>query len=430
MVFNKNLLAFSFVTCTMAISCKAMEDDIYTKKLKEVLSKIPNISKILPPVKQYVAKMKDVTERYKDVFKEISETEAQQRIDKAKQEALNFYAEIFGVKPSEVEKYRNNFTTAQYLTWVAKEVINNGDYRFATTEEELILGSELLFGDEVSDEEKCYLLDCFSLNSANAFPSLEKVSELCKIRCMYNCPNFEALIVHETGHVLDYAYRALRNIRSKTMDPENLLLCEEAVSVFFETMYLIKNDRRFILEWLVDLYKISFTEDYIECVEKRGIHDKENDPDTYEKVSTLSAWVCYNPMNGFSTENLTQFKTETLKEYPELSFVFDLWDKQTEKIGLTPGIIHRLTIPLLPTTGIHHVLEIYKQGAKKLPTDITAGKLSQYVKYVPHAYRTLKIYDHLNSSKSVFVELDNIVKNVPDIMSAKELKDFLKLIGL
>lgn len=418
MTFNKKFLVFPLVTSIVAVDCGATE---------ELLAKIPDVSKILPPVEQYIAKMKDVTERYKDVFKEMSDTEAKQRIENAKQKALNFYAKIFGVKLSEVEKYSPNFTTEHTLTWVAKEVINNGQYEFATNEDELLLHSDM---DALHAEERDDLIECFNSDSKKAFPSLDKVSKLCRIRCMYNCPNFESIIVHETGHVLDYAYRALLKIRNKTMGPENSLLCEEAVSVFFETMYLNKNDRAFIPEWLVDLYEISFTESYIECVAKRGIHDKENDQETYQKVSELSNCVCYNPMNGFSTENLTQFKTETLKEYPELSFVFDLWDKQTEKIELTPGPIHNLTKPLLPTTGIHHVLEIYKQGCKKLHPDITAGKLSQYVKYVPHAYRTLKIYDNINSSKSVLFELDKIVKTVPDIMSENALKDFIKLIGL
>ncbi len=425
--FNKSLFTLSFVACTAAINCNATENDIKDTKLELSAKQIPDVSKILPPIGQYVEKMKNVTERYKDVFNKMSETEVQKRVENAKQKALNFYADIFGVELSEVTEYNTNFTTEQTLIWIAKEVINNGQYEFATNEDELLLHSDM---DALHAEERDDLIECFNSDSKKAFPSLDKVSELCKIRCMYNSPNFAAIIVHETGHVLDYAYRVLLKIRNKTMGPENSLLCEEAISVFFETIYQLKNDRDFILERLTDLYQICFEQAYVECIKKRSIQDKLHAPDTYQKVSKLSNWVCYNPMNGFSTENFTQFKTETLKEYPELSFVFDLWDKQTEKIGLTPGIIHRLTIPLLPTTGIHHVLEIYKQGAKKLPTDITAGKLSQYVKYVPHAYRTLKIYDHLNSSKSVFVELDNIVKNVPDIMSAKELKDFLKLIGL
>ena len=42
----------------------------------------------------------------------------------------------------------------------------------------------------------------------------------------------------------------------------------------------------------------------------------------------------------------------------------------------------------------------------------------------------MKIFNRLNSSQSVLDALDHIVKNVPDIMTEAELKDFIQMLGL
>ena len=420
--FNKNLLALSFLACTAAINCNATET--------ELSDQIPDVSEILPPIKNYQDKMQSITAKYKDVFKERSKPEARQRIDNAKQKALNFYADIFKVKLSEVEKYSANFTTAQYLTWVAKEIINNGAYEFAKNEDELVFDGIM---DAVSAEDKSSLIECFTSNSENAFPSIEKAPELCKIRCTYNSPNFESTIVHETAHVLDYAYRARHKIRSTTMDLGNRLLCEEAVSVFFETMYLLQNDKTFILEWLIDLYQISFEQAYLSGVQKRGQQDMAQAPETYKKVSELLGLPYYDGTEkDFNTENAERFMKETAEKHPELSFLFELWNKQAEQWGLTILPLSSISIPSLITEGIYNVLYVYQFCNSKIALDVVMGslKMDAYCKYIPHVYRTMKIFNRLNSSQSVLDALDLIVKNVPDIMTEAELKDFIQRLDL
>lgn len=127
---------------------------------------------------------------------------------------------------SKIEEYSKDFTPEQYLTWVAKEAINNGQYEFAKNKDEL-------FDSCVDYKEPYYCSLDFGSNSKRDFPQLEKIPECFGIYCVYNSPYFEAIIVHETGHVLDYAYRTLKNIRSKTMNIENNRICTDAVSVFF-----------------------------------------------------------------------------------------------------------------------------------------------------------------------------------------------------
>ena len=81
MTFNKILLVAPVVASVMAVDCAAMEGN---NAEEELLVKIPDVSKILPPVEQYIAKMKGVVERYRDVYKKMSETEVQYRIENAK----------------------------------------------------------------------------------------------------------------------------------------------------------------------------------------------------------------------------------------------------------------------------------------------------------------------------------------------------------
>jgi len=95
MFFNKNLSLFSLIASVVIIDCNATEASVKEETTEQRGAKIPDVSKILPPVTTYIEKMKEATERYKNVYKEMNEEEAKQRIDNAKQKALNFYAKIF-----------------------------------------------------------------------------------------------------------------------------------------------------------------------------------------------------------------------------------------------------------------------------------------------------------------------------------------------
>ena len=412
MKFNKILLVLPAV----AISCNATEADMLRAE-EQRLNKIPDVSKILPPVKSYIAKMKDVTERYKDIFKEMSKKEAQQRIDNAKQKALNFYAGIFGVELSQVEKYGANFTTEQYLTWVAKEIINNGAYEFAKNEDEL-------FDSCVDYKEPYYCRRDFGSNSKREFPKREKIPECFEIYCPYNMPYFEAMIVHETGHVLDYAYRVWKNIRSETFDDKNYTICQDAVSVFFETMYTIKHDPTFMLHRLTDLYGISFRQKYVEQIKARGRRDNEQYPEIYKKIGELSNVERYRIEDNFGTLSPEQFMQNMSQKHPELSFIYDIWKTQATELNLTTLPNSLISSADDIASEIPTILKIYKSERESI------DKLQSYFQYIPHVYRTMKIFNRLNSSQSVLDALDLIVKNVPNMMTEAELKDFIQMLEL
>ena len=417
MTFNKILL----VLPVAAVSCTAMEQD---DAEKEILAKIPDVSTILPPVGQYVVKMKNVVERYKDVYKEMSETEAKQRIENAKQKVLDFYAGIFGVKLSEVEKYSESFTTEQYLAWVAKEAINGGNYTFAKNEDELFDSCV----DHTEYGERYYDIYGFYRDLQKKIPSKEEIIRFMQICVPYNSPYFESFIVHETGHVLDLAYRILFD-RSKTIDISsgiNQIICEDAVSVFFETIFTIKNDPTFMLHRLTDLYGISFKQKYMEQIKKRGIQDRQQDSGRYKKVSDLSYVESYSPPKHFGKVTPEQFMKNTAKEYPELCFIYDCWKEQVNEWGLTDCPTSLSANAYDIASKINEILHVYKTGEKRLDAE---SKIRSYAQYVPHVYRTLTISEKLNSGKSVLDVLDKIVRHVPEVMNEDELKDFVKRLG-
>ncbi|MBQ2175432.1 MAG: hypothetical protein II453_10295 [Alphaproteobacteria bacterium] len=416
MIFNKTLIILPCVASVMAMDYSYPAIDPHKAK-EEMVAKIPDVSQILPTVKHYIEKMKNVTERYKDVFKESGEPEARQRIDNAKQKALNFFADIFEVKLSEVEKYSENFTTAQYLTWVAKEIINNGKYEFAKNEDEL-------FDSCVDHKEPYYCRRDFGSNSKREFPKREKIPECFEIYCPYNHPYFEAMIVHETGHILDDAYRVLKNIRSETFDDKNDTICQDAVSVFFETMYTIKHDPTFVLHRLTDLYGISFRQKYVEQIKARGRRDNEQYPEIYKKIGELSNVERYRIEDNFGTLSPEQFMQNMSQKHPELSFIYDIWKTQATELNLTTLPNSLISSADDIASEIPTILKIYKSERESI------DKLQSYSQYIPHVYRTMKIFNRLNSSQSVLDALDLIVKNVPNMMTEAELKDFIQMLEL
>ncbi|MBQ2175431.1 MAG: hypothetical protein II453_10290 [Alphaproteobacteria bacterium] len=184
---------------------------------------------------------------------------------------------------------------------------------------------------------------------------------------------------------------------------------------------------------MIDLYQISFEQAYLSGVQKRGLQDMVQAPETYEKVSELLDLPYYDGTEkDFSTENAEQFMKETAEKHPELSFLFELWNKQAEQWELTILPLSRISIPSLITEGIYKVLYVYKSCTSKIALDVVMDtlKMNAYFKYVPHVYRTMKIANNLKSSNDILEKLDNIVKSVPDIMTEAELKDFIKLLDL
>ena len=56
---------------------------------------IQDVLSILPDIEQYLTKMQNATKMYENVFVPLNEQEKLQRIEKAKEKAINFYANIY-----------------------------------------------------------------------------------------------------------------------------------------------------------------------------------------------------------------------------------------------------------------------------------------------------------------------------------------------
>lgn len=417
---------------------------------EEQFAQIQDALKVLPPIKQYLEKMGDVSIRYEKVFEPLRETETEKRIQNAKEKAIKFYAEIFGVNLSEIEKYDENVKNketethnknienkeiAKYLAWVAKKTIENGKYEFARNEEELFDG-----GLEQEPD-----ID-FSQKSSSKYPEPNMVPKVYQIYARPNDPYFESLIIHETGHVLEYAYRILLGIKNATRNFENYHMCEDAVSVFFETLYNRNNDFTFCLIRLSDFYGLKFEQEFIESIKNLGASEKKDNPKLYERIESLSKEVHgYRPMErendhkntALSEEDRTKndseedYKGYIFKKYPELQFVYDRWEKQAEKWGTTTlPTSNRISDINSVSWRLCCFLKVFLGKSSEYLYETRKDAISAYTGYVPHVYRTLKLSDTLKTAEDVVQALGTIVCNVPKMMTKDELEDFIKLLGL
>ena len=368
--------------------------------------------------------MQNATKMYENVFVPLNEQEKLQRIEKAKEKAINFYANIFGVTQPEVEKYDESFTTAQYLTWVAKEAINKGCYIFAKNEEELFdLNSTSTLMEENKDNGKFKPViepTDFGTQGTAIFPTLERVPEIWQLTCAYNNPHFESYIVHETGHILDCAYRIFTNIHNETANSENELLCSEGVSVFFETLYAVKHDTIFITNKLTDLYCIKFMLSYIEKLGKQ-----KQDAELQNKIMLVKKTIKGYGSNGMEKITAKEYMQNLAKTYPAINFIYETYAQQVKEWNITKLPVDETPYALTIANYIPELLDFCMTGKQD---DIQTDTIDVYVRYVPHVYRTLKISPSLSTSKDVINALDKIVTNVPTIMTQDEVKEFMKLL--
>ena len=430
MNFNKILLG-SLILFTDAVNGTEVTLVDGYKAEKGRCAQIQDALTVLPPIQQYIAKMKDVEKRYEIVFESLSTQEEELRIKVAKQKAKQFYCYIFGVAPSEIKKYNEKFTTEQYLAWVTQEIIDNGDYTFADNIENLFDAGLAKQAD----------ID-FSQKSSDTYPESNAIPELYQIYAHYNDPFFEEIIVHETGHVLEYAYRVLKNIRNETRDTNNHYMCEDSVSAFFETLYsAYKNDSAISRFRLSDLYSIKFKQTFSEKLKQHGEEERENNYERYKEieiksknVSRYQPWERYNDHKNMvlsedeRTKNDSEenFRKYISTKYPEVNFVYKLWENQMEEWGTTT-LPTKAKISSVESVSwsLSHFLNVYLGKSTLDLEDIR----HDYVKYPPHVYRTLKL-EKLNPGKDVVKALDHIVRNVPPIMTKGELKEFIELLKI
>ena len=163
----------------------------------------------------------------------------------------------------------------------------------------------------------------------------------------------------------------------------------------------------------------------MEQIKERGLHDKQQAPETYKEISALSNIEDYSPEKCFGEVLPEQFMKNLAEKYPNLSFTYDYWKEQVAEWGLTDFPTSLAANSDDIASGISQILDIYKTG--NIGTDFS--KITSYAQYVPHVYRTFKMADNLKSSKSILDALDKIVRNVPEIMTEEELKDFLNRLG-
>ena len=76
---------------------------------------IPEIENIMPSITQYKENIKDVLTRYTDVYKRADVIEEKARIENAKYKVINFYCDIFSVKPEDIKAYDEKFSINEYL---------------------------------------------------------------------------------------------------------------------------------------------------------------------------------------------------------------------------------------------------------------------------------------------------------------------------
>ena len=194
-------------------------------------------------------------------------------LEQAKSQATDFYTKYLEYLPSE------------YLNF-AKSIINNGKYTYSkdcfagfkgsamnVIPHDIKIPDKLEEGDNISDyltHRIDELLSCISLGEIRdnmlapirkQYLDKDKITENFRIEVMYNNgTELPIQIIHETAHVLDYAYRIINGIYKENVKGRN----HESVSIFFELlarkeygMSLFDNTR------LVELYREMLQHDYL-----------------------------------------------------------------------------------------------------------------------------------------------------------------------
>ena len=238
------------------------------------------ILKQLPPLNEYADKLIEEEKKKIQDKKVIN-------LEQAKLQAINFYKNYLSCLPSE------------YLNF-AKSIINNGKYTYSkdcfagfkgsamnVIPHDIKIPDKLEEGDNISDyltHRIDELLSCISLGEImdnmlepirKQYLDKDKITENFRIEVMYNNgAELPIQIIHETAHVLDYAYRIKNHIYTENVKGRN----HESVSIFLELlarkeygMSLFDNTR------LVELYRGMLQHDYLRRIidDLKKIKDKK-----------------------------------------------------------------------------------------------------------------------------------------------------------
>ncbi|MBQ3945500.1 MAG: hypothetical protein II670_07825 [Alphaproteobacteria bacterium] len=238
------------------------------------------ILKQLPPLNEYADKLIEEEKKKIQDKKVIN-------LEQAKLQAINFYKNYLSCLPSE------------YLN-IAENIINSGEYQYLqdcfagfkgsamnVIPYDIEIPDKLEEGDNISDyltHRIDELLSCISLGEIRdnmlapirkQYLDKDKITENFRIEVMYNNgAELPIQIIHETAHVLDYAYRIKNHIYTENVKGRN----HESVSIFLELlarkeygMSLFDNIR------LVELYREMLQHDYLRRIidDLKKIKDKK-----------------------------------------------------------------------------------------------------------------------------------------------------------
>ena len=225
------------------------------------------IFKQLPPLSQYAEGL------IKDHAAKI-QAEKDINLEQVKSQATSFYSKYLKHLPPEFLK-------------IATSVIQNGEYKYDTNVWTdscmLVIFHGIEIPDKIDEEDmNDYLtnrlddlLSGVSLDEQirsklepmrKHYMNKDKIAENFGIKVAYsNESELLITIIHETGHVLDYAYRILNDIYEANVKGIN----QESVSLFFELLAKKEYGQKlFAQNRLIDLYREMIQHDYLMRIRK------------------------------------------------------------------------------------------------------------------------------------------------------------------
>lgn len=152
------------------------------------------------------------------------------------------------------------------------------------------------------------------------------------------------MVFHEAGHVIDSAYRKRCKISEHYGDNRSRKQTE-AVSVFFEAFCNNTNDSTHQVIRLIGLYRIKFKLEFVKKIKLLGDKERKENSALHSKIKSivrLSVWQPWKQYDYHNNKNLTEdekikndnatnYKNYIIKQYPQLKFLYDLWEKQAKE---------------------------------------------------------------------------------------------------
>ena len=260
--------------CLILISARAFAYEEFianVDKCSWIPSEQKKIFKMSPPFMEYV---KEVTEQFSKNMQKENEID----LDKAKLKAIKFYEKYLAKMPE--------------LLKIAKEVIEDGKYLYDKNANDsqmrIIIGDGDSWSTNVRDElfeksgkikegkdedieqrlnevlsGRIYEKDKLNIEIEHRYTKKEDITKNFGIEVLYNDDEeLPIRIIHEAAHVLDIAYRIIKEIKSDTV-----LYNYECISMFFETVARREFNAPLVDKRnLIEIYRDMVQNDYLRRV--------------------------------------------------------------------------------------------------------------------------------------------------------------------